>query len=664
MIAKISNTFGDNNTLSEKISYNISKIEDDKGEYLFDSFFENDINKLYEEMKEVGEMNDQVAKKYFEVSLNLVQGEKISNEKFLQIANEYMQRMGYGECCYAVIRHTDKEHQHLHILSTTVDYDGVHIPDSHTKYRSQAISRELEKKYGLEIVEYNRFNNENLSKIKAREYYFSNALDKGLRDYKAKTELAELLSDNAKLIQNNRLSNIELEFLLGKDVYNKVGNVLEKHNLFMTLYKEELLQQLDLCYNQSANKYDFFEKVHAAGLYIRTVADKKGDLKYTYGLPNANKYFKDDRLPQKYRYAAISSFVSSSAMSREEQKSGIASKAIIALKNSRSFEEYLIELEKIGVKATLHQNAGGVYGMSFQLIGVEDAITFKASEITTNRSFSFANIQKYFNGETTALDDLVKQGGQHGMSSLLTEEEQKKYIKDETRRILPTLKSVEELIDKLSEKNISLWLRKNDSGEVEGFSFKMKSGVNAAPIKASDIATNFDKELFSGVKALNVAQEPEKIKRYAEFTGRMSKAEQTEFIRLVAQDFIEMNPTLNEFNNLMKENGISFRTRKEGDKIKGFSFKILNRGDAVPVRAKEISKEFDIKLFECFAPNELSDTLKYYTKLSDGERASYIPSEQEEFIGDINTGGKAREDNTPLSKNKKKKKKKDMDFER
>src|SRR5665647_1379347 len=118
MIANISFTFGDNNTLSEKISYNISKIEDDKGEYLFDSFFENDINKLYEEMKEVGEMNDQVAKKYFEVSLNLVQGEKISNEKFLQIANEYMQRMGYGECCYAVIRHTDKEHQHLHILST------------------------------------------------------------------------------------------------------------------------------------------------------------------------------------------------------------------------------------------------------------------------------------------------------------------------------------------------------------------------------------------------------------------------------------------------------------------------------------------------------------------------------------------------------------------
>jgi len=664
MIAKISTPFGDNATLSEKISYNLSKIEDSKGEYLYDSFNDNNIHKLFNEMKEVGEMNDQVEKKYFEVSLNLVQGEELSNDRFLQLAKEYMLEMGYGNCCYAVIRHTDKEHQHVHILSTTIDYDGIHISDSNNFRKSQLLSRKLENKYGLKAVEYNKFKSESLSKIKAREYYFSNALGKGLRDYKAKTELFELLSDNAKHVQNNRLTNIELEFLLGKDVYNKVGNVLEKQNLFSTLYKEELLQQLDLCYNQSTNKYDFFERVHAAGLYVRTVADKKGELKYTYGLPDANKYFKDDRLPQKYRYASISTFIATSAISQEEQIILISSKAIVALKNSTSFDEYLSELDKIGVKAILHQNTGGIYGMSFQLIGVEDAITFKASEITTNRSFSIANIKKHFNGEKTVLDALLIHNAEPQASPVLTDDDQRNYIKDETRRLLPSVQSLEELITKLSEKGISFWVKKGDEGEVKGFSFKLNSIRNASPVRASDIARNFDKELFRAVKAMNTAQEPEKLKRYDHFSGRMNKAEQGEYIRLIAQGFLDVNPTMEEFTNQMKEKGISFKAREVKGKIKGFSFKILNRSEAIPVRAREISKEFDIRLFECFAPNELSDALKYHTKLTDSERSSYLPTEREEYVGDINTGGKAREDNTPLSKNKKKKKKKDMDLER
>jgi len=524
MIAKISTSFGDNTTLSKKISYNISKIEDGKGEYLYDNFFENDMHRLYNEMEEVGEMNDRADKKYIEVSLNLTPGEQIDNDKFLQIAKEYMQCMGYGDCCYAVIRHSDKPHEHVHILSTTVDYEGNHISSSNNFHRSQTISRELEVKYNLKEVEYNKFNSKSLSKIKEREYYFSNALDKGLRNFSTKTELLELLSDEAKLIQHNRLSNIELEFLLGKDVYNEVGNVLEKNNLFVSLYKEELLQQLDMCYTSSKNKYDFFERVHAAGLYVRTIADKDGKQKLTYGLPNANVYFKEDRLPQKYRYAAISSFITIRAMSTDEQKNAIASKAIVALKNSNSFENYLIELDKIGVNAMLHQNAGGIYGISFQLKDIEDAVIIKASEITNNRGFSFLNITRYFSGEATPLNDLLKVGTVVKSYSM-SEVAQKIHIRNEVIQTLPTVKSIEDLVEKLSEKGISLWVRKSKSGEIKGFSFKLKDCANAIPIKARDVSANFDKELFRAVQALHATHDINTMNRVANYAGLMSKAE-------------------------------------------------------------------------------------------------------------------------------------------
>ena len=567
MIANISYTFGDNKTLSEKISYNISKIEDGKGEYLYDNFYQNDIHKLYNEMVEVGEMNKQVYKKYFEVSLNLTPGEELNTDKFVKIANEYMLRMGYGNCCYAIILHKDREHQHLHILSTTVDYDGLHVNDSNTsRRRSQSISRELEVKYNLKEVEYKKFNSKSLSKIKKREYYFSNALDKGLRDYKSKTELIELLSDNAKLIQNNRLSNTELELLLGKDIYNQIGNVLEKNNLFVSLYKEELLQQLDVCYNSSYNKYDFLEKVHASGLYVRTLADKDGKQRLTYGLPNANVYFKEDRLPQKYRYAAISSFMTTRAMSTNEQKNAIASKAIVALKNSNSFESYLIELDKIGVNATLHQNTGGIYGISFQLKDIEAAAIIKASEITTNRGFSFLNISRYFSGEATPINDFLKVGTV-AKQSAMSEVAQKTYIRNQVIQILPTVKSTEDLIEKLSEKGISLWVRKSKLGEIKGFSFKMKNCTNAIPIKARDISTNFDKELFRAVQALHATHDIDTTNWFENSSGIISKAEQGDFnvtyIPTAPQEPVEFSEVSGVSGNLQNDDApLSKKKRK------------------------------------------------------------------------------------------------------
>ena len=662
MIAKISNMFGDNKTLTQKIAYNIAKIEAGKGEYLYDNFGENNIEKLFAEMKEVGEMNNRVEKKYFEVSLNLIPGEKIDNEKFLIIAQDYLKNMGYEDCCYGVIRHTDREHQHLHILCTTVDYDGNHVSDSYTKLKSQNISRGLEVQYNLEKVEYSKFNNQSLSKIKEREYYFSNALYKGLRDFSTKNELIELLSDDMNLIQNNRLTNDEIEIVLGKNRYNDVGSILEKNNHFTTLYKEELLQKLDLFYASSNNKHDFFEKIHAAGLYVRTVSDKAGELKYTYGLPSINIYFKDDALPQKYRYSSMDCFISTNSISVDVQKSAIASKAIIALKNNTSFESYLLELETIGVVATIYQNSGGIYGMSFQLKDIENAIVIKASEISSDRVFSFANITKYFNGEKDIFNDLFQKERVGGKSSALPSNLQKQFIRSEVRAILPKVKSVEGLRLRLLEAGISLWVRKSRAGVIQGFSFKMMNCRNAVAIKAKDICEGFDKEMSKAVQGFGLKCEEEIRKRYENFTGMMSSAEQKEYIRIVAQANLKLQANdVVEFSKLIKANGVSFTVNKTGNLTKGFSFKMQGRGEALTIKASSISKEFDAKLFDCFASNEVKITIK--TSDAEVSHMQPIKSEYEEFF-DISFVISPRDNYDDLSKRKKKmKKKKSLDMD-
>lgn len=55
---------------------------------------------------------------------------KLTDALMVEIAREYMRRMGITNTQYIVCRHTDREHQHLHIVANRVDNDGNTISDS------------------------------------------------------------------------------------------------------------------------------------------------------------------------------------------------------------------------------------------------------------------------------------------------------------------------------------------------------------------------------------------------------------------------------------------------------------------------------------------------------------------------------------------------------
>lgn len=93
--------------------------------------------------------NKKTEKTALHISLNPDPKDILSDEDFIKIADEYMQKLGYGEQPYVVFKHTDIARTHIHIVSTTVDRHGSKIPDSFEKKRSMEICRELESKYNL-----------------------------------------------------------------------------------------------------------------------------------------------------------------------------------------------------------------------------------------------------------------------------------------------------------------------------------------------------------------------------------------------------------------------------------------------------------------------------------------------------------------------------------
>ena len=74
---------------------------------------------------------------------------KLTDGLMVEIAREYMRRMGIVNTQYIVCRHTDTEHQHLHIVANRVDNNGNTISDRNDAVRNVAVCKALTREYGL-----------------------------------------------------------------------------------------------------------------------------------------------------------------------------------------------------------------------------------------------------------------------------------------------------------------------------------------------------------------------------------------------------------------------------------------------------------------------------------------------------------------------------------
>ena len=73
----------------------------------------------------------------------------MDNGRLAELADKYMQKMGYGNQPFIVYKHGDTCHPHVHIVSVCTDDEGRKINDSYEHRRSMSVCRELEQEFGL-----------------------------------------------------------------------------------------------------------------------------------------------------------------------------------------------------------------------------------------------------------------------------------------------------------------------------------------------------------------------------------------------------------------------------------------------------------------------------------------------------------------------------------
>jgi hypothetical protein len=95
-------------------------------------------------------LNENAKRNSVHISLNFDPSENHSKEKLIEIADAYMEKIGFGKQPYLVYQHHDAGHPHLHLVTNNIQRDGKRI-DLHLIgiKKSEPARKEIEELFGL-----------------------------------------------------------------------------------------------------------------------------------------------------------------------------------------------------------------------------------------------------------------------------------------------------------------------------------------------------------------------------------------------------------------------------------------------------------------------------------------------------------------------------------
>lgn len=151
MVAKISS----NNSLFGTLLYNKNKLDKEEAKLLSSRNVYERVDGSFSMQTTIKSFepyliaNKRTEKPIFHVSLNPNPKDTLTDEQYKDIADRYMEDMGYSNQPYIVFKHTDISRTHLHIVSIRVDESGKKLDSNFENMRSMKVCRQIEKDFNL-----------------------------------------------------------------------------------------------------------------------------------------------------------------------------------------------------------------------------------------------------------------------------------------------------------------------------------------------------------------------------------------------------------------------------------------------------------------------------------------------------------------------------------
>lgn len=312
-------------SLHNIFNYNENKVKQEialcigEGNYPIDADKMSLTMKLNRLLKQTA-LNDKVKRNSVHISLNFDPSENHSKEKLMDIANTYMDKIGFGDQPYLVYEHYDSGHPHLHIVSIKIRADGSRIDMQNIgRNQSETARKQIEDSFGL---------------VKAQGHK-KNEL----------TRLQPIVSGKIKYGQS--------------ESKRAINNVLEE---VLSTYKYSSLAQLNAIlqqYRVFADRGNENSRLFKTKGLVYRILDKKGN---PIGVPiKASLFYNKPTLKFLEEKFAANTTVKTS--DRNRIKNAI-DKAL--LRTKMSMTALVTLLEKEGINTVFRENAEGLlYGITY-----------------------------------------------------------------------------------------------------------------------------------------------------------------------------------------------------------------------------------------------------------------------------------------------------------
>ena len=200
-------------------------------------------------------LNPNISKPVAHISLDFSVQDKsrLTDRLMVDVAQEYMKKMGYKDTQYIIARHHDTDHPHIHMVINRIDNNGKRISDKNEKLRNVKICMELTKKHclyiatGKENVKEHRLKEPDKTKYEIY-HALQSAISKCRNWQELKTEL--LKSGITTEFRNNGGTDKIQGVRFGKNGYeyngSKIDRVYSYSKINYQLQKNEKLQQVQI----------------------------------------------------------------------------------------------------------------------------------------------------------------------------------------------------------------------------------------------------------------------------------------------------------------------------------------------------------------------------------------------------------------------------------
>lgn len=149
----------------------------DGGKLLGGNMSATDPLNLSREFGVTRRLRSDIEKPVWHNSLRLPKGERLSEKKWVEIADDYMQEMGFElEHMRSYVLHDDDDGQHIHIVASRVSIDSKVYLGRNENLKSTRVISELEQKYGLTETPTNQSKNDR-SRLSRNELGMSERLN-------------------------------------------------------------------------------------------------------------------------------------------------------------------------------------------------------------------------------------------------------------------------------------------------------------------------------------------------------------------------------------------------------------------------------------------------------------------------------------------------------